>query len=755
MEQYSIIGRRMLRKDAREKITGKAVYGFDVNMPGMLYGKILRSPLPHAKILKMDVSKAERLPGVKAVITAEGTPKIKYGAVIQDRFFLALDKVRYIGEEVAAVAAENEHIAEEALDLIEVEYEELPAVFDPEEALNSNAPQIHEGRGNIAAHHKIFRGDIEKGFRESHHIFEDSFCTSSVTHCCIETHPCVANMDATGKITLWASVASPFQVRQTLSRVLNMPEAKLRIIQPFIGGAFGGKVEMKPIHPICALLAKKTGRPVKMVNSREEEFATTNPRVPSIVKLKTGVKKDGTIVAKQAEIITDGGAYTGLGPAILDVITIRMDNIYRFSNIKTEAKLVYTNKVPVGPFRGFGNPQRAFAVESQMDMIAEKLGMDPMEIRLKNAVQAGDITAHGWKIHSCGLSECIRQSAQLARWQEKRTNKSPKRGIGMACGIHVSGNRPAFNYDGSTALIKVNLDGTFHLVTGETEIGQGAATTLAQIAAEELGVSLEDIEVVPVDTDFSPFCLGSFADRVTTIGGKAVQLAASDAKGQLFHTAAEALEVSDTDLESKDRRIYVKGSPERGMSISEVARIGLYRGGGAPVIGKASYDPDTVVPDPKTLYGNSSSDYAFVCQVAEVEVDTETGQVTVLNFVAAHDLGKAINPMTAEGQIQGALVQGLGFALTEKLVNDAGKIVNPNFLEYNILYALDIPKIKPILIETQNPTGPFGAKGLGEPALVPTAPAIANAIYDAVGVRIKELPITPEKVLKALKDGSL
>ncbi len=753
-EEFSVIGKRLPRIDAYQKATGKAKFGVDIKLPQMLYGAIFRSKYPHAKILNLDISKAARLTGVKGIITAKDAPVVKFRNPTPDDHLLASDKVYYIGDKIAAVAAVEESIAQEALELIKVDYEELPAVFDPESAMQPQAPEIHPGKQNIASQFAYERGNIKKGFEEADIIFEDRFETHSVNHCSMETHDCIADFDYSGRLTIWATIQNLFNERAPLANLFNIPEINVRIIQPFVGGAFGGKGGTPPqkLLYITALLSKKTGRPVKISYSREEEFSYTRSRIPTIIYLKMGAKRDGRIVAKEVKVIGDSGASAGQGPSLLLTVAQRIDSAYRIPNIKAEGFLVYTNKTPAGQFRGLGNPQGTFAVESMLDMIAKELRIDPMEIRLKNATQTGDTTVHGWVIKSCGLSECIKKSAQAIGWQVKKYNKLPWRGVGMACMIHVSGKQYSEKFAGANALVKIEPDGKALVITGEGEIGQGATTTLVQIAAEELGLSMEDVMITEADTSTTPYALGAGADRLTFISGNAVKLAAHDAKVKLLEIAGKLMEVDPEALEIRDKNIYVKDSPDRYLSIAEVAQKAHHdRKEHTLLVGVGRFNPDTVPAHPKTKYGNVGPSYIFAVQAAEVEVDPATGRVDILNFVAAHDLGRAINPMAAEGQIEGGVSQGIGYTFSEELKGESGRIINPNFSDYKIPTAHDMPPIKSILVESIDPEGPFGAKGVGEPGLVPTAPAIANAIYDACGVRIRSLPINPEKILSALK----
>lgn len=753
MKEYSVVGKRLPRVDGAIKATGEAKYSVDIVLPKMLCGKVLRSPYPHARILNIDTSKAERLRGVKAVITDKDTSKIECDPWAVGKYILAIDKVRYIGDEVAAVAAIDEDIAQEALDLIEVEYEELPAVFDPLEAMKPEAPMIHDAKGNIAESWNIERGDVDKNFREADCIVEDKVETQFQNHCCMEPIACVADFDISGKLTIWLSSMDMWNMRRGLAKVLNMAESKVRVIQTWVGGAFGSKIDMEPIHAICALLAKKTGKAVRMENTREEQFMASFRRINAIIEHKTGVKQDGKIVARQIKIIADAGAYnTWMSGFMMRRIAICPDAMYRIPNMKAEAKLVYTNKPYVTAFRGFGSMKGTFVLETQLEVIAEKLGIDPMELRLKNATQTGHVSIHGEVIGSCALSECIQKVAESIGWKEKKKRRKYGRGIGMACSMYSSDYRIAA-FGGSVAFVKIIEDGRVNIISGEHEYGQGMWNVFAQIAAEELSVSIEDIEITPPDTDITPFALGPYGGGRNTIsGGNAVKLAAEDAREKLFQVAAEMLEANPEDLTIGDRKIYVQGSPKKGISIAEVAKTSIHRRGGSAIIGKGVDEPDTTdIPNMDTMYGNFSSAFTFSAHAAEVEIDTETGKIKVLNYESANDLGKAINPMTAEGQVEGqAVTGGIGYGLMEKMVWEKGHTLNPSFLDYKIPTALDIPPIKTILVESNEPHGPYGAKAVGRLAIIPSPSAIANAIYDAVGVRIKELPITPEKILKAL-----
>ncbi|TEB04456.1 4-hydroxybenzoyl-CoA reductase subunit alpha [Pelotomaculum schinkii] len=757
----SLIGEGLPMVDGLDKVSGGFTFTADMHLPGMLFGKVLRSPHAHARVLHIDTSRAKKLIGVRAVLTGLDGSYPRYsvaGQGVLDERLLAVEKVHYAGDEVAVVAAIDNDTAAEALELIRVEYDPLPAVFDPREAMLDSAPLIHEDQpSNVPYKIDYTRGDIDRGFADSAITVEGDFDAPLQYQGYLEPHAAVAACDQGGRISLWIPMQSPVLGRTTYASALGIKEDQIRIIQMPIGGAFGGKLEYK-LHALCALLAKATGRPVKMVNTREEDFKAGLPRVPMYIRMKLGVRKDGILSAKKAEIIADSGAYINYAHGILLSACHRHDNLYRIKNLATKGYLVYTNKVASGCYRGFGNPQVHFAYETLLDMAAEKLGMDPAELRLKNATQTGDITPHGWKVLSCGLSDCITRSTAAANWEEKRQQNQKAerfaRGIGLACCLHVSGNRTFLPYfDGASCFIRINEQGKALVFNGETDLGQGARTTFAQIAANELGISPSDVTVYFMDTDVSPHGLGTFGDRATTLGGNAVRLAAIDTRIKLLAVAAKELQVNEDDLAISDGICYCVNKPDKKIPVSRIAHLASYQLAGDLITGHGVYTPpDVSMVEQQSKYGNISCAYPFAAQVAEVEVDRMTGRVRVLNMTAAHDLGKALNPLLAEGQIQGAIAQGIGYALMEDMGFKNGKINNCSFEKYNMPRITDMPPIKSILVESDDPNGPYGAKGLAEPALTPTAPAIANAIYNAVGVRITDLPITPEKVLRALKE---
>ena len=761
MKQYAVIGKRLPRVDGVTKATGEAKYFNDIGLPRMLYGKILRSPLPHAKILHIDTSKAEKLAGVKAVITGKDTLGIKYGdwsgqplnmaKADFDKSALAMDKVRFIGDEVAAVAAIDEDIAEEALGLLRVDYEELPAVFDPLEAMKETAPKIHDHvEKNVSSMRQFEVGDVDRGFEESDYIREDRFTTQLVTHASVEPCGCLASYDNSGRLTIWTPTQRTYILQFLLAMALGMKVSDVRVIRPYVGGGFGGKGGLYSHQVAAALLSKKTGKPVKIELTRHEEFTFSHRRHPMIIQLKTGVKRDGTLMARDVINTLDGGAYILEGNYVSKNTSIYAFRTYRVPNYRYKGYRVYTNKPPCGAMRGFGAPQQYFAFECQLDMIAGELGIDPIELRLKNAVQVGD-NILGAKFFSCGLSECIKTAVGKSGWYAKRGKLPSGRGIGIACGSHMSG--PLLPLDGhhpySEVVVKLNDDGNVDLLTQAADIGQGSDTVLTMIVAEELGVSPDNVRITASDTLTAPIDLGTIGDRVTMMAGHAARAAAADAKRQLFEVIAEnlGLKAGET-LEAEAGRIYVKEDPEKGVSFGEAVFAAQKARRGKSIIGRGIYAPTAE----ETGHVDTPAS-SFQAEVAEVEVDMETGQVKVLNFTAAHDGGTTINPMAVEGQIEGGIHMGMGYCLSEEVLVDKGATRNPSFRDYKIFSAVDMPEVESVLVETDDPMGPFGAKGgIGEGVVDPVAPAIVNAIHDATGVWIKDLPLTPEKVLKALRE---
>ncbi len=743
----NLIGISTPHLEAPDKVTGDTLYVDDLRFPNMLVGRILRSPHPHARIVAVHTETALAIRGVRTVLTGKDFPK-RYGLMIFDETVLAVDKARYVGDEVAAVAAENEEAAEEALAAITVDYEPLPAVFDPEAAMRTNAPLIHDDYPkNITMEFHIQRGDVQTAFAASDLVFGQQFKTQVQHQCYMEPYGCVVVPEG-GRLTVWAPVQDPFTLADQLSGLFGLPATKIRVIQTPIGGAYGGKVSYQRLNYVTALLALRAGRPVRMVNKRWEEFAAGRPRIPVIADLKMGFDRNGKILGKQTRIIADNGACTGFTPGILPVLTMRHENQYRISNIHTDSYLVYTNKVPTGPFRGFGNIQMIFALESMMDMAARRLGIDPIELRLRNVVHAGDVTVHGYQIQTDGLTRCL--EAVQERIGSSRGQRKPNHGFGFSCAIHSSSNRTR-PYDGATTRLRLNPDGTVHVITSDPDLGQGSRTVYAQIVASELEIPIDRLAVPLVDTDFSPFGLGTYADRLTTMGGHATRGVAREMKEAILASVAALLETPKDNLEYRDGSVTVCGHPEKTLNLSEVAKRLLWRVGGKTLSVEYTYDPpNTVQRHPQTLMGNTHSTHSFSAQGVEVKVDETTGKINLLRIVSAHDLGRAINPQSAEGQLEGAVSVGIGYALSENYQFDEGQTLSNNFRDYGIPRATDIPRIETILIETNDPMGPYGAKGVGQTGTLLPAPAIANAVEDAVGVRLTELPMNPDRVLGAL-----
>lgn len=768
-ERYAVIGKRLPRVEAQAKATGEALYTIDMSLPRMLHGKILRSPHAHARVIRIDTSRAERLAGVRAVITAKDLISEKrtyfcYGAFVPDEYPLAINRVRFIGDEVAAVAAIDEDIAQEALDLIRVDYEPLPSVQDTEESMREGAPQIHEhAKGNISWRTYQDIGDVEAGFREADHIQEDRFVTQHVSHAPLEPHGSLAQWYSEGRLTLWSSTQRPFFFSWDLAQALGIEDSRVRVIKPHVGGGFGGKLETSAVEFSAALLSRKTGCPVKIILSSDEELYATRKRHASIVHLKTGVKKDGTIIARDCRTILDGGAYNSIGIVTCYLSALLINLPYRNKNVRCEVLRIYTNKPPCGAMRGFGSPQIHFAVEVQMDMIAETLGMDPAELRHRNSLNEGDETLNGMKIKSCGLKECIRSAAARSGWQEKQSRGGKGFGIGMGASGFLTGPRlrrlpkNADSFAFSATLIRAHADGNITLMTGTSDIGQGSDSVMAQIAAEELGIPYEHVTVIGGDTELTPLDLGTFGSRLTLIGGTATLNAARDLKDKILKAVANEWKASTHDLELKDNCVALKGSAEKRLSFPDAVLLCQRSIGGIPVIGEGFYNPEEEgVLDIKALceqgVGNYAPTYSFGAQVAEVRVNRETGEVSLQGMTVAHDCGQAINPMSVEGQLEGSVAMGLGYSLMEKAETADGLMLNPSFLDYKLPLSVDMPSMTIIPVDSNDPVGPFGAKESGEGTVTPVAPAIVNAIHHATGVWIKELPVTPDRLLKAIEE---
>lgn len=758
----STIGVPTPQVSAREKVLGKAVYAGDLHMPGMLHLKVLRSPHPHARIIHVEAEAARALPGVRAVLTGEDTPTRLTGIHHKQHRILATGKVRFVGEEVVAVVAVDEDTARDALDLIRVDYELLPTIFDREEALSPGAIEVHEGSGNLACEYNVSRGDVDAAFERAAEIYEATYETHAQYPGYLEPMATVAWMSGNGRLNVWTSTQTAFLARARLADALEMPVSKVRVMQATVGGGFGAKVAEECNSLICAWAATRVDRPVRFLNSRLDDFEGARTSPPERIWLKMGVDRDGIIMAKEVKILAECGAYEGLAGHILQVSTVRSDNLHRhLKDARLQGRLAYTNNPPRGALRGFGGPQAAFALNSHVQVLAERLGLDVVEMHKRNAVRSGDVTIHGFKIGSGGLVDCLDQVSREIGWSEKKgrpKGAGPKRrGIGFGVAIHVSGNREMGNWDGSTVTVHMSNDGRVTLLTGESDMGQGAYTMLAQCCAAELSIPFEHVTVLPVDTDVSPYGHGAIASRVTILAGNAAVKAAQEIKGKLVKLAAEVLGTDEADLSVENGEVFATSpAPNRKLSFAELARMHIYRHGGEELRVTSTYDPPTVLAMASAdQHGNVAPGYSFAAQAVEVEVDIETGRVDIVDTFVSDDCGRALNPLAVHGQTCGAAGMAIGWALYEELRYDKGKLLNGNLADYTMPTAESLRSIRSGVVESYEPNGPFGAKGASETATIPGAAAIANAVYDAVGIRITTLPITPEKVLAALRERGL
>ncbi len=778
MNEYSVLNSRLPRIDAPLKATGLAKYADDLKFPGMLYATILQSPVAHARILNIDTSRAKKLKGVKAVITSKETGLIKYGVspARYDETLFAHDKVRYVGDEIAAVAAVDQATALEALSLIKVDYQELPAVFDMFEAMKEGAPQIHDDYpGNLNAEvHQEF-GDTEAALAECDLVINHTFLNKRQDAAFLEPHSCVAIYDLDGRLTLHTSTQVPHYVMRTVAMVLQIPVGNVRVVKPYVGGGFGPKCEATPLELSCAFLSRFTGKPVKMTYSREQVFLHSRARHQFFAEMSLGVRKDGTMVALKNKAILDGGAYTSFGIATVYYAGSLLGGPYKLKSMKYDGYRAYTNKPACGAQRGHGGVAHRAAFEQLIDRTAGELGIDPIELRLKNIMTAGDMTVNELDMSSLGMKECIEAVKEHSGWQNKKGKLRRGKGIGMACGFFVSGaGYPIYRSDTyhSTVVIKLSEDGGTAIVqTGSAEIGQGSDTTMAMIAAETLGISIDNVKVVSGDTDLS-VDLGAYSSRQTLMTGHATREAAEQIRGILKRYLAQEMGCTEESICFSNGIVKFDGQPgnydklrshyikeHRGwtdqpsgeyLTFKEVARMTYLKDG--TLVGTGKYKPPRLGGSYKGAAVGTSPAYGCSAQVVEVDVDLQTGEITIENMTDAHDCGLAINKTSVEGQMQGSLSMGLGECLFEEVKFDSrGRIVNPSLGEYRIPTALDMPNVKSIIVESHEPNGPYGAKEVGEGAIMPTIPAILNAIYDATGVRMNELPVTSERLFLALK----
>jgi 4-hydroxybenzoyl-CoA reductase subunit alpha len=810
MSDFSIIGKRVALVDSAGKTTGQGKYTDDLSVPGMLTGKILHSPYPHARIKSIDTSKAEAIDGVVCVVTGPDAPN-KYGIlpVGHDETALAVEKARYVGDNVACVVAESESIAERALELIEVEYEQLPAWFDPEDSMKAEKEWIHPQRPNNIEkdYHHVF-GDPDKGFAEADVVMEHRYIAGEVTHAAMEPHCTLASFEIDsqsgqpGRLTVWSSTQVPYYLQHKLSIVLELPMQQIRVIKPLVGGGFGGKSEVIPLEIIAAVAARKAKAPVKITYTREEVFWAHRGRPRTIIDMKIGAKKDGHLTAVAAKVIQDGGAYCSYGVVTILYSGALLGALYDIPNIKYDGYRVLTNKPACGAMRGHGTVNVRFAFESQLDEIAAKLDIDPAEIRRINLLKPPCITVNNLRVQSYGLPECIDQVITRSAWHERRSKLPPARGMGMACSHYVSGAANSIirsDMPHSTVNIKIDRDGGVVVYTGASDIGQGSDTMVAQIVAEVLGIGLGRIRVIAADTDLTPIDIGSYSSRVTFMNGNASMRAAQDVRKKIGAAAAVKMNCAPEDVMMRDDRVWMRGTTEPSSNGAHaeqmLEKIDAPRGSVREVSGRVegqtlrgslqqkrkeegpkdsmSFEEAVVsaidftgaltgtgsYAPPKDARGGAfkgagvgpSPAYSYSAQVAEVTVDEETGEVKVHKVWAAHDCGRALNPVSVEGQVIGSVWMGLGQAMQEEMIWKDGLLMNPGMLEYKSPSATESPEVECIIVESVDPEGPFGAKEASEGSLAATIPAIANAIYDAVGVRLREAPFTPERVLAAIK----
>ncbi|SDY77005.1 xanthine dehydrogenase, molybdenum binding subunit apoprotein [Proteiniborus ethanoligenes] len=765
------VGQRVSRVDGIKKVTGDLKYVDDIKLPGMLHAAVKRSPYAHANIISIDTSKAEKLPGVRAVIIGKDLPK-RAGLYLTDKTFLAIEKVRFYGEGVAAVAAETLEIAQEAIELIEVEYEEIPAVTNAVEGMKPGAPLIHPELENyriapvfqiipgtnVSEHFKLRKGDVDKAFEEADFVFDTEFYVPHIQHAPIENHVAMAKYDKDGTLTVWASCQSPYAVRAALSDAFDVPLHKLRVISPAVGGGFGAKAGTTLEGIVIPLSMRANGRPVKLAYSREEEFTSSYVRQAMHSKFKTGVMNDGRIVAIKNEFVWDGGAFTEYGVNIAKSAGFAAVGPYDIPNIWCDSYCVYTNHPVGGPYRGFGMAEIHFGIEQNLDVIAHKLGIDPVEIRRINAQKPGGTTATGARVDdACSLVQCIEKVAEdidYFKQPEQPKDSKKVRGKGIASGMKA----PSMPTNAaSSAIVRINEDGTAYLSVSAQDIGQGSDTVLTQIAAEVLSIPPEKITINTGDTQNTPYEWQTVASRITYSAGNAVIKACEDVKEQLLKLSSIKLGIFERDLKLEDGYVVSKIYPDKKVSIAELA-LGLnFPDGSAvhgPLIGRGVFIPANILNfDLETgLSDNPVTFWTYGANGVEIEVDTETGHIEVLKVAACWDVGRVVNPTLIEGQIEGAIVQGIGSALFEEIKLDNGKFLNKSFMDYKIPAVGDMPDMKLTFIENPQHDGPFGARAIAEPAMIPSAPAIANALYNALGIRINRMPLTPERVLNALKE---
>ncbi len=774
MSELRVVGKSMDRVDGIEKAMGRAVFGNDIVLPGMLHAKVLRSPHPHARILKINTEKARQLKGVKAVITSKDINDHRHGAGLRDQTILAKEVVRYVGEAVAAVAAETIKIAEEALGLIEVEYEQLPAVFDVEEAFQENPavvvhpdlpeydcspnmpPKLISERPNVYHHHKVHSGNVDKAFKQADYIIENRYTSPALQHVQMEPHCAVARAEADGTLTIWGSIKTITGVRTFLSTALDIPVSRIRMIVPYVGGDFGGKQDIQCMG-ITSVLSMITDRPVKLAFTREEVFHCATIRFPSVITIKDGVKADGTLLAREMTVLQNGGAYADYGFLTVRNCMFAATGTYKIPNFRFASYGVYTNLPKSGAFRGFGNPQVGWAVELQMEKIAQKLNFDPVEFRRKNLLHEGDISPVGEKMFSVGISGCLDKAVEAIgykkgalSWQEGKW----KKGIGIAIG-----NKYSIAPTAACASVRAREDGKLDVMVCIDETGQGATTVLRQIAAEEMGLEVSDVRLLYENSDFTSFDEGAISSRTTYNTGNAICLACLDLKNQIRAKASEKMGIPAEKLKVNSNRIYDQDNPDNFILISDLFKYnrlatGRYIAEGGDLIGKATWEQGCLPEDKNGLSERLNAFFTHGAHAVQVAVHQETGQVKVEKIIGVFDMGTAVNPLLCQGQIEGGAVMGLGGALFDELIYDKqGRTVNQNLTNYLVPTVLDVPKVENFqsyIVEAPHRDGPFGAKGLGEGTMVSATPAVSLAIFNAVGLWCNYIPVKYEQIREAL-----
>jgi CO/xanthine dehydrogenase Mo-binding subunit len=747
---FDVIGKPTSKRDGPEKVTGRTRFLNDLVLPRMAHGLILRARHPHARLTRLDVAHAAALPGVLAVLTAGDVEQRPFG-FLKDQVALKAGTVRCVRDEIAAVAAETRAIAEEALGLIEVEYEPLPAVFDPARALLPGAPLVHEefGTNRTALRYQFTHGDVDAALARAAVVVEDTYRLNFVTPACLGTMVAMADWDTDGRLTMWSTTQVPFLYQRDLAAALGIGGDRIRVMQPPVGGNFGRGLDLYPIDVIAAMLARRVRRPVKIEFDRTEEFVASPTREPCAIRLRTAADAGGRLLARDAHVTIDNGAYTSWGSTTPFVMLATIAGLYRCPSVRFDSSIVYTNNPYSGSMRGYGNLESTFAVESQMDVLAERLGLDPLELRRRNVTKPGDANPQGFVITSCAMDACLDAVARDATCDVAPVKTGWTRGIGYAGMFHVGGGARIYRSDGCGAIVKLDDFGAVSLITGATEIGQGSETVLAMIVAETLGVPLARVEVVNSDTAVKPWDVGAHASRTTFVAGNAARLAAAKLRAELLAMAAVEMDEPVDALDLRDGDVFVTAEPQRRIPYDRAVRAGHLRERGRTLVAEAFYDPPTTMLD-KDLKGNVSAAYGFAAQAVVLDVDEATGKIEVRKVVSAHDVGRALNPLAAEGQIHGGIHMGLGYALSEWLVVQEGQVLTSSFMDYALLKAEDMPALVVRFVESVDAEGPFGAKGLGESGVIPVSAAVANAVHDAIGVRFTELPITPERVRAAV-----